>query len=819
MLARGAWHRGIGLLALAGAGNCVAALLAYRFALNPGGIVVVWAPAGFALALLVLIERERWPFAIVGAVVGNIGADMLHGTSASMAFAGSAANAVESLVAAWVLVRFFGRRLALGTLREVGGLVIGAVVISNAVTALAGATMLWNGWHMPFREAWFVWWAGDGMGMLIVAPVILTWVHAVRHFRKIPTRTVVEAAAVCLAIAFVARAALAPKLSGSALGGHPYLAFPLLLWAAIRLGPWGAATGTVVLAAMMALNTSQASAAALTAGESPMSRVLELYSFLALASVSSLVPASILAERTRSDRRLLDSEERFRQMAEHINEAFFVVDLDTGKPLYVSPTWGEIWGRPMSAAYDPQIWFNAIHPDDRAEMAIAQAALKRGEASDSSFRVVRPNGSERWVHGRAFPVRDKTGRVYRMTGVSSDITDLRQAEQRFAQAQKMEAMGRLAGGVAHDFNNLLTVILGETEALGATLPPSEDTTEFLTGIRTAGESAAVLTRQLLAFSRKQLVEPTVFAVNDAVEGVSKMLRRLIGEDVLLQMRLSPKAGQIRADRGQIEQVLTNLAVNARDAMPDGGTLTIESGFAVLDAEFVKLHPGSHAGEFAVISMTDTGCGMTPEIVARVFEPFFTTKEVGKGTGLGLAMCYGIVKQAHGYITVESELNAGTTFRIHFPVAGTDPATAEHAAPVPVPRGNETIMIVEDESGVRRVAARLLRELGYRVFEARDAVEAHRTLAADPTKVDLIFTDVVLPGMNGRELADLVEAMRPGIRVLFATGYTDDIVLQHRLTARDVLVLRKPYTRSALAGAVRRVLDTPRPSDAGAAPKT
>ena len=341
----------------------------------------------------------------------------------------------------------------------------------------------------------------------------------------------------------------------------------------------------------------------------------------------------------------------------------------------------------------------------------------------------------------------------------------------------------------------------------------------LTGIRTAGESAAVLTRQLLAFSRKQLVEPTVFAVNDAVEGVSKMLRRLIGEDVLLQMRLSPKAGQIRADRGQIEQVLTNLAVNARDAMPDGGTLTIESGFAVLDAEFVKLHPGSHAGEFAVISMTDTGCGMTPEIVARVFEPFFTTKEVGKGTGLGLAMCYGIVKQAHGYITVESELNAGTTFRIYLPVAGTDSATAEHAVPVPAPRGNETIMIVEDESGVRRVAARLLRELGYRVFEARDAVEAHRTLAADPTKVDLIFTDVVLPGMNGRELADLVEAMRPGIRVLFATGYTDDIVLQHRLTARDVLVLRKPYTRSALAGAVRRVLDTPRPSDAGAAPKT
>ena len=513
-----------------------------------------------------------------------------------------------------------------------------------------------------------------------------------------------------------------------------------------------------------------------------------------------------LTERVRMDAALRESDDRFREMAEHINEAFVIVDVQSGNPLYVSPMWSAIWGRPAADAYDPAIWASGMSGDDRAHFTAAQEKAVRGAASEHVFRVTRPDTSVRWVRTRFFPVRNTAGAVYRFVAVSEDITDLRQAEERFAQAQKMEAVGRLAGGVAHDFNNLLTVIIAETELAQSALPPDHPQREGLAEVRKASDSAVLLTQQLLAFSRKQLVEQVVFSVNDAVADTGKMLRRLIGEDIRLELRLASDCGSVRADRGQIQQVLTNLAVNARDAMPQGGLLSIETTSVNVDAATVASIADLQPGRYVVVSVSDTGCGMPDDVIAKAFEPFFTTKEKGKGTGLGLATSHGIVRQAGGTISVYSQVGVGTTFRIYLPRVD-DVAPAQAAAVNDgVPRGSETVLIVEDESSVRRVGVRLLRGLGYNVLEAANGADALEQIATYQGTIHLLFTDVVMPEMGGRELTERVLHKRPGTKVLFTSGYTDDVILQHKLAAHDVMVLQKPYSRASLAAKIRAALD-------------
>lgn len=468
----------------------------------------------------------------------------------------------------------------------------------------------------------------------------------------------------------------------------------------------------------------------------------------------------------------------------------------------------------MAAGPSKENWINWVHQDDRVSVREVFGHTLMGEPTDQVFRIVRPDGTIRWVRGRAYPVRDAAGIVRRVVGVAADVTELREAEERFTQAQKMEAVGRLAGGVAHDFNNLLTVIIAETE-----LMITDDTTDkkdinLLKEVRSAAESAVVLTRQLLAFSRRELVEPTVFCIDDAVTETSKMLRRLIGEDVSLTVKLASGGASIRMDRGQLDQILTNLAVNSRDAMPHGGSLCIETSVEIVDSAFARNHPAVKHGEVVLITVTDTGGGMSAEVCARAFEPFFTTKSHGKGTGLGLATCHGIVLQSGGDIVVRSTLGSGTTFRIYLPRVDTKPPDPETGVR-DVPRGQESILLVEDEPGVRRVAARMLRAQGYSVLEARDASEALRILNSGSARIHLLFTDVVMPGMGGRELAELVRSQRPDIKVLYATGYTDDVILQHQVLEHGVSLLRKPYTAAALGAKIRETLDTIPPDVAAA----
>jgi len=398
------------------------------------------------------------------------------------------------------------------------------------------------------------------------------------------------------------------------------------------------------------------------------------------------------------------------------------------------------------------------------------------------------------------------GHLVRVWGTQRDVTEQRHLEEQFRQAQKMEAVGQLAGGIAHDFNNLLTAILGNTQLLLRELPPGDSKRGDVEEIRKASERAASLTRQLLAYSRRQMLQPEVLDLNVVVADMDKMLRRLIGEHIALVAVPAPDLGRVRADPNQIEQVIVNLAVNARDAMPDGGKLTIETANVDLDETFAQAHLGSVPGSYAMLAVTDTGAGMDASVRAHLFEPFFTTKEVGKGTGLGLATVYGIVKQSGGYISVYSEPGRGTSFKIYLPRIATPAETAPGPQKPVAARGTETVLVVEDEPAVLTLSRRALEAQGYVVLAASDAAAALRVVERHGGTIHLLLTDVVMPGLSGRELADRLTAQRPGIRVLYMSGYPGDAVVQHGTLPSGSAFLQKPFSPDGLARKVRDVLD-------------
>jgi PAS domain S-box-containing protein len=391
-------------------------------------------------------------------------------------------------------------------------------------------------------------------------------------------------------------------------------------------------------------------------------------------------------------------------------------------------------------------------------------------------------------------------------GIVRDISDRKKLENQLHQSQKMEAFGQLAGGVSHDFNNLLTVILGYSDMLLAKLPADDPKTRMVGQIHRAGERAASLTRQLLAFSRQQVLETKVLDLNAIVADIEKMLRRLIGEDVQISIVLAPEISAVKVDAGQIEQVIINLAVNARDAMPQGGKLTIETKNADLDEFYAKTHVEARPGRFVMLAISDTGGGMTPEVKARIFEPFFTTKGVGQGTGLGLAVVHGIVKQSGGNVDVYSEAGIGTTFRIYLPGVEQPAAALPGSAPEAPTQGRETILLVEDEDNVRDLATVVLEGCGYRVFTAPEGLAALQLMATCREAIDLLVTDVVMPQMGGRKLAETLLAEHPELRVLFMSGYTDDAVVRHGVLQANANFLQKPFTPTSLARKVREVLD-------------
>jgi PAS domain S-box-containing protein len=521
-----------------------------------------------------------------------------------------------------------------------------------------------------------------------------------------------------------------------------------------------------------------------------------------------------ITERKRAEARLRESEERFRATFEQAAVGIGDVGID-GRWLRVNQRLCEMLGYTREELLQRTV-DDVSHPDDLvADLATARQMVA-GEIAQYSRekRYVRKNGGLLWVNLTASLVRDPGGAPKYFIAVAEDITTrrraeeaLRESEEQLRQAQKMEAIGRLAGGVAHDFNNLLTIIRGRSELLRERVGPASPLRRDIELIEQTAERAAALTHQLLAFSRKQVLQTRLVDLNAVVDEMSVMLRRLIGEDVELVTTLAPGLGLVKADPGQLEQALMNLVVNARDAMPLGGRLTIRTANEWLDAAFARQHWGAPVGRCAMVAVSDTGAGMTPEIQAHIFEPFFTTKERGKGTGLGLATVYGIVEQHSGLIQVESAPARGSTFRIYLPVVDTEPPSPETAAPpARLPRGTETILLVEDEPEVRELVTEILRGHGYRLLAAVDSADALRILDERAETIDLLLTDVVMPGMSGRDLAERVRRSRPQVKVLYMSGYTDDAVGERGVLDPGMVLLQKPFTPRTLLRKLRDVLD-------------
>ncbi len=478
-------------------------------------------------------------------------------------------------------------------------------------------------------------------------------------------------------------------------------------------------------------------------------------------------------------------------------------------------SWGGEEGRMFGSTGKPrdarlQSFLDVVHPADKANV---EEGLRRAADSDQrcdlDFRVVDPGGRVRWLtlRGQAAPA-DGTERT-RVVGLVMDVTDRRQLEEQLLQSQKLEAIGRLAGGVAHDFNNLLTGILGYAGFALKSIPPGHPARNDIVEIERAGERAAALTGQLLSYARRQMIAPKLVQLDQLMQNLENLLKRLLGEDVALEARYADDLWPARIDPGQFEQVILNLAVNARDAMPEGGRLTLETRNCTLDEAYTEQHPEVAPGPYVMLAVTDTGHGMDFSTQSRIFEPFFTTKEQGKGTGLGLAVIYGIIKQAGGHVWVYSEPGKGTTFKVFLPRAtGEDELASEpESADLASVAGSETLLVVEDEPVVRSLAVRALVEQGYRVLQAADgasALAAARTYDGD---IHLLVTDVVMPGMNGRELADRLSAERPGLRVLYVSGYTDHAVVRHGVLEEGIAFLSKPFDLRDLTRTVREVLDS------------
>ncbi|MBZ5699627.1 MAG: response regulator [Acidobacteriia bacterium] len=450
----------------------------------------------------------------------------------------------------------------------------------------------------------------------------------------------------------------------------------------------------------------------------------------------------------------------------------------------------------------------ALFPNEKTlpEASAASGATSPETPVSLTTRRERKDGSFVDVELHLVPLT-VNGRLLGSLSIYQDVTERRVLERQLRIAQKMEAIGRLSGGIAHDFNNLLGVILGYIQVIKRTLVHGNPSYEYAEEIEKAGQRAVSLTRQLLAFSRQQVLEPVILNLNTLVSEMEKMLPRLIGEDIQLNLILDPAIGQVKADPGQIEQVVMNLAVNARDAMPDGGKLTIQTANAEIDAAFARAHPGSVRGQYIMLVVTDTGTGMDPETQSHIFEPFFTTKERDKGTGLGLATVYGVVKQSSGYITVESETGKGASFKIYLPRFEQPVTVPSKSCPVPLTiHGTETILLVEDAEPLRKLAHMFLRDNGYQVLTAADGSEAQQVAAQNPGPIHLLLTDVVMPGINGRVLAERLALRHPEMKVLYMSGYTDSSIAGHGVLEEGIQLLRKPFTEEALMRKVRELLD-------------
>ena len=787
-------------LALAAA-YFVVAKIGLRYATIGPSISPVWPPTGLAVAALVLLGPRYWPAILLGAFLANATTSIPVLAAAGLA----CGNATEATVAAYLLRRRARQHLALDDLLGVRTLVGVAAPVGALASAAIGVTSLWLAHVVSGAGLWSalsLWCAGDYLGALVVAPVFLTWLGPVGL--RIGRRTAIELALLVGGAVLATMAIFGSLLPASLLpqAEYPYLLFPFVIGAALRFGPRGAALLTMTVATLAVGYTVRGGGPFVMQTVPSTDTALMLYIGILAITGLSLGPAT--ARHERAERALRDANEHLAAVIQSSPLAIYTLD-----PTSTVRTWNraaetlygwpaeEVIGRPLPT----------VAQDMEDHLRMRDRALRGEAVRGVEVTRRRKDGASINISLSVAPLHDAAGRVTGMLSIAADLTEMRQLEVQYRQAQKMEAVGRLAGGIAHDFNNLLTAIIGTTSLVLEDMGLESRARLDIQEIEKAAKRAAGLTRQLLIFSRQQVLEPRALDLNALVGNLEKMLHRLIGEDIELRTKPSAALGAVRADPGQIEQAIVNLVVNARDAMPKGGRLTIETADVELDRSYAAAHVPFQPGPYVLLAISDTGVGMDGATKARLFEPFFTTKEPGRGTGLGLATVYGIVKQSGGYVWAYSELGHGTTFKINLPRVAETPERPESATGTPTPvRGSETVLVVEDQEEVRKLTKRVLEGRGYAVLAARNGAEALEIVARHPTRIHLMITDVVMPGMNGRELAELACARRRDLKVLYVSGYTGEAVLQHRLLEAGVAFLQKPFTPDALARKTREVLD-------------
>ena len=781
---------GVALLAVTYA---VAGRLGFTASVVHPVVSSVWPPSGIALAALLMFGRRFWPGIAVGAFLVNVTAGIAPLGAVGIAVG----NTLEAVVAAWIVISFAGIGVTLERRRDVFALGL-AALIAPIVSATIGISVLamLSSSRFPSGTAWLAWASGDAIGILLMTPLILAWSRAIP--RRPTLRNAIEVG--LLATLLVALSVL---LFGAEIS-YVYTIFPVVIWAALRFGPRGAATATFV-ASLIAVGFAVQHVGPF-ANSTAVNNLFRIQTFIGVLAITALILAAVIAERRTTEAALKRSRQEHRDIVHFASVGVYQTDPD-GKILLANPALARILG------YDqPSDLIGRNLADmywDRAERAVLVAQFEPlgGKEFGIELQWKRSDGSPVWVDLHARLVRDAEGGTAYYEGFVYDLTGRKELERQFHQAQKMEAIGRLAGGVAHDFNNLLTVISSSTDfVLGDPLLPGEHRAD-LTEVRKATDRATALTRQLLAFGRTQVLRPSTINLNDRLADVLPMLKRLFETTIDIKLETAPDLWPVRADAGQIEQVLLNLALNARDAMPEGGTLTFVSENTLVEPEYAG--PSQQytvkPGDYAVLRVCDTGVGMDEDTQRKIFEPFFTTKDQGKGTGLGLATAYGIVKQTGGYIQVRSRPGSGAEFLIYLP--RTDAAPDRLVAPQErsVRRASGTILVVDDEDGVRQVLQRMLVAEGYTVMVAASGVEALELFVPHKEKVDLLITDIVMPGMSGRALADKCSALRGTLKVLYLSGYTRDSLLSQRTFDEGTEFIEKPFTRRGIADHIERIL--------------
>ena len=783
----------------------------------------VWAPTGIALAAVLICGPRVWPGIVLGAFVVNYTTAGSVSTSLAIAIG----NTSEALIGAFLVNRFAGLS-AFARGREFFLFVLLAGLLSTMVSATVGVTSLAVSGLAAWRDygsVWLTWWLGDATGAVVVAPVVLLW-HADPRIRWSPAQRL-EVLGLLLGLVVVGWIVFVRVT-------YPigFLCLPLCVWIGFRFGAREAATATCLLSVIAVWGTVRGLGSFGT--HAPNAALLLLQLFMAVTSIVGITVGAAVAERRRAEDCVSalndDLEDRVRSRTAQLQKAHDGLHASEARLAEAQEVahigswewrvldnrlwWSEELYRmcgveraSFRAGYEA--FLDLVHAEDRPRVhRVVQDSLNDGQPFEFEYRMVRPDGEVRIIHSKGRVIQDHRGRAVRMLGTGQDVTDQRRLEEQLQQALKLEAIGLLAGGVAHDFNNMLTAVLGYTDTVLMQIGDDKPISGDLHEIRKAAEGAAALTQQLLAFSRKQRLELVAVDLNTVVSTVDHMLRRTLGEDLRIAITLASDLRPIQADAMQLQQVLLNLAINAREAMQTGGVLTIETANVDLTSAYAATHPDVAPGRYVRLAVSDTGHGMDAATKARIFEPFFTTKARGRGTGLGLATVYGIVRQLGGTIWVYSELAHGTTFKLYFPETR---ARVEARPLAPHGRsshlvGREVVWLVEDEEAVREFAAKTLTRYGYQVQDAATPGQALALADRHEGPIDLLLTDVIMPGMNGYELARRFLATRPHTRVIFMSGYTDHAMQSHGLSIDGQDLLEKPFTATTLLRRLRDALD-------------